>query len=291
MRNLLLITLCGGLLGCTQDKTPAIIVTGTAELTVEGGPTGPEDVSLATLTWSEVLEDGGGTLIATDDAGVHELMVRFADPAEGDQAPAMVRYRKGLQVLLDHEADCSASLEDTADVDQKWGGQVSCTGLRAEDPEGTSEGWTLEAEFSGGTTRSVTVRDEAFQGDGWSFGFSLLGPEYSAPIDHLDPDLALVLPYRGDEVWVLLDDGSADATTDDVVLKANPEPGELLLDKWVRATADELVAVSADISSTEELELTVGIEETGATETGVSVSIQLWDSLQGEPDELTLQVQ
>lgn len=278
------------LVACTGGTEGPLGPTGTASLTITGGPSGDEEVELTVLGWSEIAEDPGAVLTATDDSGVHELMILVDEAVEGTQVPRRLRYRKGLQVLLDHAADCTVDLRQTSDPDQPWAGDFSCSGLVAEDREGTREDYGIEGgSFSGGSTRYLAVRNEAFQGQGFTFGVALEDLEGTELSTQESDAGAVVIPWRGDEVWVLLEDqgeaGGAD-TVDDVVIKLDPEPGELLVDKWVRAAAREDALVLLDIASTEGLELTVSVEDSSVpAETGESVSLTLWAGLQHQPDE------
>ena len=283
------------LVACSGGGDPDPGLTGGATFTVTGGPTGDEDVSLSIVGWSEIAEDAGGVLTATDDSGVQELMIVVDEAVEGEQVPRLLRYRRGLNVLLDHNAtDCTVTLRATKDPDQPWSGDFACAEMVAEDPEGSRDGWGIAGgSFSGGEARYLTVRNEAFQATGWSFGPRLSGPEDTEPVTAEDPDRAIVIPWRGDAVWVLLEDGGETGgtdTTDDVLLKFEPDVNELRVNKWIRAGAREDVALSLDVSSTEGLEFTAAVAQTGAEATGESVNVELWAGLQDDPEDLTVRI-
>jgi len=279
------------LVACTQSGDPAELITGTATLTLDGSPAGPEDVVLTAVVWSEISDEGGGVLTAVDDTGVYELILEVESAETGDHTPTRVRFRKGLQVLLDHDATCALSLSDTGDAEQRWAGTFDCTGLVSEDPEGTDDGWAIaDGTFSGGSTIALTIREEAFAGPGWRWGVELLGPEFTEPIDESDLDRTTVIPWRSDEVWLLMEDGGGEDTGDDLLLKVRPETGAVSVAKWTRASAMEDVAISLTLLSEDGAELTAAVEETGVEAAGADLDLELWTSPHADPDEVGILV-
>lgn len=264
------------LLACTGNTGSAPVAdsyTGETTFTVvKPEPLLAEDVLLHFVAVSFIQEDGYAVLAASDDQDAFDLVMRLPEyTGAGTYTPDLVRYRKGQQHLMDDTADCTVELTDT-------GGTFSCEGLTEE---GLEEPWALtDGTFSDGARPELAVRGERFEADGYNLALTLFA---ESEISH-EGDGAIVVPWRGDETWVFLDDGG-DGHPNDVQFRITAEAGMATVDKRVRAGAAEDVGVQLSLSSASALEVSV---EGGESATGTDVEFLLWESLHDAPDTQVL---
>lgn len=273
------------LLACTPDSPPpGDPFTGSAELTLTGASSGPEAIALSFVGWSTV-GDGLWVLSAEDLDRVYELMVVLdAAPAEGAQTPAQLRWRKGLQALLDAEATCSLTLSPNPEsrTDNPWEAALDCTGLHTEAGLGTEEApWSLAGTLRGGAWVERADRAEALAGPFYAALPALRTPAGTVPAD--DPDGALVVPWRAGEVKVVWEDGD-DGSRDDVALSLVPGDTEITLRRWTREQADPDGALELWLGADQSF--TAAVEGSGQESTGAEHTLTLWDSVLEGADDL-----
>lgn len=267
------------LLACTPDPAaPTDPFEGAVDLVLTGATSGPEEVELTFLGWSNLADDGLWVLTAGDRDRVYELMIVLDQrPAEGgDYVPAQVRWRKGLQALLDAEASCLLAVgPSTVPGSQSpWDAELGCEGLHTEEGLGTDEApWSLGGSLRGGALTEVGTRDLALSGPFYRLSPALTGTDERGA---LDPATSLVVPWRAGEVLVLWEDGE-DGSRDDVVLSLTPTDTEIGLRRWTRAQADPARGLALDLSSS--AELTAALEGSGEEQTGTALRVPLWDSV------------
>ncbi len=266
------------LLACTGNNGKAPVSDpfyGQTAFTVEKpAPLEPEFVELHFLGISAIHEDGFAVLAAADDQDAFDLAMVLPDwSGPGSYVPVLVRYRKGQQHLVDSDAQCEVEVTDD-------GGSFECEGLHEEDSE---DSWALlDGSFSDGARTELDFRGERFAAQGYNLSLDLLLEE--GQISHEDADAAVVIPWRGLETWVLMDDG-VDGHPDDLQLRIKAEAGRVEVHKRARSLAADGVAVELGISSETELEVSV---EDGESQTGSSLHFELWSDLHEEPDQAVL---
>jgi hypothetical protein len=265
---------------------------GEAQITVEGSHAGPEDVTLAWVGWSRFREDAALTLVASDDAGLWDLVVVFQDDVQaGTVVPQKVFFKRGTQLFLDAGASCSAELTGSGGADAPWAMALSCTDLVTEEGSPNHEDalFSLVATVAGETFTQDDYRANRFTTEGWFAGPQLVNSPFSTEaIDFRDIDLAVVLPWRDGATWVLWDDGQ-DSHLDDVLLRISPGDGEWLIERWVRWGMDPATGAALDVIA--ETEITMGVQGRDQDTTGSEFSFTVWDSLQdGEDDSVVVVV-
>lgn len=283
---LLLLLACAGGGGAEVDHFLA-----SGEVTVNGGAAGSELVEFDLLGVSAVEGEARSVISLTDELGVYELMFVLDAPlAPGELVPTKVRYRKGLQALLDVDATCALSLTETADVEQPWAGSFSCEGLHTEEglAAGDEEPWSFtEGSFSGGATTTLGDRSERLAASGYSFHVLLESdPLDGAVIDEQDAARALVIPWRNDETWLVFEDG-ADESLDDLALKLVPETGRVELRRWARAQTAPDSSLSLRFTATDS-PITVALDGGEQETTGEQVEVVVWESVTDGDDEVVL---
>jgi hypothetical protein len=264
------------LLACTGNTGSAPVAdsyTGETTFTVvKPEPLESENVLLHFVAVSFIQEDGYAVLAASDDQDAFDLVMRLpAYDGAGTYSPDLVRYRKGQQHLMDASAECTVEITEA-------GGTFSCEGLTEE---GREEPWAItNGIFADGARPELAVRGERFEADGYNLALTLLG---DTEISH-EGDDAMVVPWRGDETWVFMDDGG-DGHPNDVQFRLTAEAGQVTVDKRVREAAAEDIAVLLTLSSATELEVSI---EDGETATGTEVEFMLWESLHDTGDTQVL---
>lgn len=262
------------LLACTGNTGSAPVAdsfTGETTFTVvKPEPLEPEEVLLHFLGLSVILEDGYGVLAAADDQGAYDLVLRLPGyDGPGTYTPDLVRYRKGQQHLLDDGALCEVVVEEDS-------GSFWCEGLTED---GVEAPWSLtDGVFSDGARLELDLRGERFAADGYGVGLDLqtdLGP-----ISHEDPG-NVVVPWRGEETWLLMDDG-VDGHPLDVRFRLLPETGQLTVYKTERSGVAE--GVAADVTLRAETDLEVSVLD-GETQIGTELTFRVWDDLLDAPDD------
>ena len=273
---------------CSQAKTglPGLAYEGDVSFTVEGAPSGPEDISLSMVGFSQIAEDDVAVVAAMDPDGIYRLiLVLPVEATAGQTTPTQIVYHKGLQALLDADATCVVDLSEVENADQKWEGDFSCTGLRAEGDPATE--WAIsDGHFSGGHFSGLDTRAELFTTVGVDFDVEIeSAPLEGVVIDQQDPDRALVIPWQNNQIWLMMEDG-ADDSRDDVIFELDPADGEIGVSRWSRAEANADSPVTMRLSS--ELEITAGLDGGELEVTGTDLAVDLWGGLQEDPADLVV---
>ncbi len=273
------------LLACTgAEDLPAPLepFRGEARLVVEGSHAGADDLTLVWVGWSRFLEDEDLTLVASDDAGIWDLMVRFDGATAGDgQTPLQVFLKKGTQLFQDEDGTCRVDLSGEGGGEDPWAAILSCTDLTTEagSPNHEDRPFSLDATITGETFTQDDYRANRFTVDGWYAGPQILNSPFAEDgvVDFRDPDRAVVVPWRDDATWVLFEDGE-DSSFDDVLLRIAPAEGEWLIEQWSRWGLDTATGAGLDVVSDEPL--TMGVQGRDADLSGTAFTLTLWDSLQ-----------
>ena len=272
-------------LACTGAEdlpTPAEPFRGEARLLVEGSHAGADELTLAWVGWSRFLEDEDLTVVASDDAGVWDLILRFEGATAGEgQTPQQVFLKKGTQLFRDDDGTCEVDLTGSGESDDPWGATVRCTDLTTEEgsPNHEDRPFSLEATLSGETFTQDDYRANRFTAEGWYAGPQILNSLFTddGVVDFRDPDRAVVVPWRDAATWVLFEDGE-DTSLDDVLLRIAPAEGEWLVEQWSRWGLDAGTGAGLDVVSDEAI--TMGVQGREADVTGTAFTLTLWDSLQ-----------
>ncbi|GEM_PF-3397645 len=260
---------------------------GEALLTVDGSHAGADDVSLGWVGWSRFLEEDDLAVVASDDAGVWDLIVQFDGASPGDaQVPRRVFLKKGTQLFRDDAGACVADLAGAGTSDEPWEAAVSCTDLVTEvgSPNHEDRPFSLEATLTGETFTQDDYRANRFTAEGWFAGPQLASSPHTPDgvVDFRELDRALVLPWRDAASWVLYEDGEDDSF-DDVLLRVAPAEGEWLIAQWSRWGLDPLVGAQLDVVA--DTDLTMGVQGRDADVTGSAFTLSLWDSLQDASED------
>jgi len=266
------------LLACTGNNGSAPTADpfyGQTTFTVEKpAPLESESVELHFLGLSSIYEDGFAVLAAADDQDAFDLVMVLPEwSGPGSYVPVLVRYRKGQQHLVDTDAECEVEVTEE-------GGSFECEGLHEDNSD---EPWALRnGSFADGERTELEFRGERFAAQGYNLSLDLLLEE--GQVSHEDSEAAVVIPWRGVETWVLMDDG-VDGHPDDLQLRIKSEAGRLEVYKRPRKQAADGVAVDLGIAGDTELEVSV---ENGETQTGTSLHFELWSDLHEAPDDAVL---
>ena len=275
---------CSGADDLTPPSEP---FRGEAVLGLEGSHAGADDVVLGWVGWSRFREEARLTVVASDDAGVWDLIVVFEDDAAaGEHVPRHVFLKKGTQLFRDGDASCAATLSGSGAAGAPWGLSLSCTDLLTEpgSPNHEDRPFQLTATVSGETYTQDDTRAARFVAEGWFAGPQLVDSPAVAEgvVDFREPDLALVLPWRSGGSWLLFEDGS-DESLDDVLLRVSPDENAWVITRWTRWGLDPTVGAALAVLADQDI--TMGVQGRDADQTGTAFSLPLWDSLQDDPDD------
>lgn len=263
---------------------------GNVAFTVEGGAAVSELVELEWLGWSEIAGDGFAVLTAADDNFVWELMLTLEGvDGPGTYTPTKMRYRKGLQALIDAEASCAVTLQAASAGPAPWQGSFSCEGLHTESglEAGDEAPWSIvDGAFSGGAYTTPTARDERLAGPGYAYDVEL--SRDGATVDQNDPARALVIPWRGEGTGVVVEDG-ADDSLDDLTLRLEPDGTSLGVRRWAREQLSAGVAIDLRFLA-EDPGISVAVDGGAQSGEGTDFLLRLWDDAREGDDLLVLNI-
>lgn len=278
-------------LACTKGQPNAEDpFRGVATFTVEGGAAVSEPVALEWLGWSEVDGDGYAVLTMADDNFVYELMfVLEGVEGPGDYTPTRLRYRKGQQALIDVEATCTVSLVAASSGPAPYEGSFSCEGLHTEEgwAAGDEAPWSLSSgAFSGGAYTTLATRAARLSTAGLTFSVEL--SRAGVTVDQDDAARAMVVPWRGEETWVVFEDGEDDSL-DDLTLRVLPDGTTVDLRRWTRQDLAENTAIDLHILA-DEPGVNASIEGGTQSGEGTDFRLRLWDDAREGEDQLRVAI-
>lgn len=267
------------LLACNGEPGAAPLAdnyVGDATFTVvKPEPLEPELVGLSLVGLTVIESDGTAVLAAADELDAFDLVMVLSDwSGPGTYIPSLVRYRKGQQHLVDDQVECEVEVGAS-------GGSFWCEGLHEEGQEAP---WSIvDGSFSDEARPVLRNRNERFVAEGYRFGLQV---ESDTGVQTHEDGEVVVVPFRGTETWVLMDDG-VDGHPDDVMFRLSPETGRLTVHKRARSLAAEGVTGSLDFESETSIEVSI---QGGEVQEGTALSFVVWEDLHDEPEELVLTI-
>lgn len=263
---------------------------GVATFTVQGGAALSELVALEWLGWSEVQGDDFAVLTMADDDFVYELMfVLEGVEGPGNYTPTRTRYRKGQQALIDVEATCTVCLVAASSGPAPYEGSFTCEGLHTEEgwAAGDEAPWSfVSGAFSGGAYTTLASRSERLGAAGLTFSVEL--SRAGVTVDQDDAARAMVVPWRGEETWVVFEDGQDDSL-DDLTLRVLPDSTTVDLRRWTRQDLAENTAVDLHILA-DEPGVNAAVEGGTQSGEGTDFQLRLWDDARVGDDQVQVTI-
>ena len=276
---LILLLACDG----PDDSTPTQDFVGSASMLVQRGELSDEQVTMSNVGLSSFDDDGYFVVTAASDDDVYELMLVVDGRPDEPGELRSFRYRKGKQyVLLPEDGSCTVGLSEDGAPSQPWVVSLDCQGLMPEDAQEGDATWSIvEGLIEGGTLSNYPTRGELLNAQGYAWAVELVRQDGGGQRWGLtDSEQVVLVPWRSDSWWLLVDDG-VDGQPDDAVIRVQPDTGSVALERFARTSAAEDTDIELALLGDTELTATLD----GLDHTGSELTLTIWYGFQEGEDE------